>query len=211
MMRVWTRYLVMAAVILMPLTAAAAPITPGMWSPVGTPDDDGLPFWDNLSDDEGIPRCPADSCNAGAVLLDLGYGPLEFLHTAGDPDQAVAFAFSQPVTWSPLFSATILTNGTPGQRVDGAITYDTNPGQPDNSAWNSLDDPSQFALFRQVEADRIRYFVAFEDIEGANSDFDYNDLIMTFTERRAIPEPATLLLFGTALAAAVARRRHRRG
>ena len=209
-MRVWTRYLMMAAVILMPVTAAAAPITPGMWSPIGTPDDDGLPFWDNLSDDEGIPRCPADSCNAGAVLLDLGYGPLEFLHAAGDPDQAVPFAFSQPVTWSPLFSATILTNGTPGQRGDGAITYDTNPGQPDNSAWNSLDDPGQFALFRQVEADRIRYFVAFEDIEGANSDFDYNDLIMTFTERRAAPEPATLLLFGTALTGVAARRLRRR-
>jgi hypothetical protein len=218
MMRVLIRCLMTAALVaFLPLTVTAAPITLGTWSPIVPPDRDGRPFWDNVSDDDGEPGCPAAGCNIGAVLLGMGYGPLEFLHTVGDANTAVAFSFAESVLpWTPLFSKTILTAGTPGQLPNGAISYDTippGPGEtPDPARFvsNSLDDPWQYALFRQVGPNSIRYFIGFEDIERPNGDLDYNDLIMTFTQSRQVaPEPGTMVLLGTALAGIGIRRLRR--
>lgn len=43
--------------------------------------------------------------------------------------------------------------------------------------------------------------VAFEDILGPNSDYDFNDMIIGVSDVRAVPEPGTLALFGLGLAA----------
>lgn len=202
-MRVSIRCFVVAIILLAaPFSASAAPITVGVWSPVGTPTEAGGNFWDNASVD-----C---DCNAGQALLALGYGNLEFLHDGNfDP---VAFGFQQSILgWTPLFSKTTLTNGTPGQ-FQFAVTYDTNPGRGNSFGSNSLNQPGQFALFRQVNDDMIRYFIGFEDINvrSRKSDRDYNDLIMTFTQIASVPEPSTIALLGAGLAGAGLRRLRRR-
>lgn len=54
------------------------------------------------------------------------------------------------------------------------------------------------------------YLIRFEDRQNPGSDSDYNDLVFVVSETAPVPEPATMLLFGTGLAGVAARVRKRR-
>ena len=66
----------------------------------------------------------------------------------------------------------------------------------------------QFALFRYVLPEETRYFLGVEDIllTEALNDRDYNDYIVKF-ETHSVPEPGTLLLLGSGMAALAVRKK----
>jgi hypothetical protein len=103
-----------------------------------------------------------------------------------------------------IFGITGWKNGTLSRSGD-VFVYDTGVG----NVYNSWDNPGQFALFRMVGVDTITYFLGIEDIDiGALvNDRDYNDYGVTFTTPQPVPEPGTLLLLGSGVAALVARRK----
>ena len=73
---------------------------------------------------------------------------------------------------------------------------------------NSWDDPGQFALFRLVLPETTHYFLGVEDmlISDPLNDHDYNDHISRF-EAHSVPEPGTLLLLGSGMAALAVRKK----
>ncbi len=197
----------------LPASAAAAPITSGIWSPVVSTSNNGAIFWDNLSVDCFV-------CNAGTIL-DIIYGPIEYLHDGSGG--ATQFSFSEAVSPTQVSSLTLLKNYTFTQQADGSFTYNNGLGFVSNSLGSNWD---QFALFRQVSTQGTRYFLAIEDLDITPirlpllglvtlSDKDYNDYIGSFYIDNpvppidTVPEPSTLMLMGTALA--VVSRRFRRG
>lgn len=218
-MRVVIRCLLLGALVLTPAATQAAPILPdgGTWTVVGVPTQDGLMYWDNPSDSD----CKGKKCNAGEAILgmfstlmymplDPSGAPLEYLHNGkGKP---VPFAFDPIVGWRGEFSMTALNHGYHGQLANGAVTYTVDgPGNSPMFLADSLTDPRQFALFRQVGTTSVRYYVAFEDTKGKKSDYDYNDLILSFEQLRSVPEPSTLALLGSAFLGVALRRRRSRG
>lgn len=191
--------LLLTAALLLPVTASAGPISTGTWTSIALAFDGTAPFWGGTSWD-----CAA--CGVGDVLAP--YGPLEYL---SDDDKAAAFTFSDPViSWTLVSSQTAWTGGILNY-ANGIFSYN-NLRTP---VTNSVDHYGQFALFRQVTPSLTRYFLGIEDIplSALQNDLDYNDYVVSFSvptpTTHQVPEPSTLLLMGTAMAA-LARRFRRR-
>jgi hypothetical protein len=199
------RAVVLAIALLVPVSAAADPITVGLWtatSPLvpGSPAIqplDAAPFWSGLSYD-------CELCGVGYIIGAFGDTSLEYLHDGnGHP---VSFRFNEPITTPTfIYTNTWRAGGTIGQREDGAITFGNGI-----DFYNSWDNPNQFALFRLLRNDSITYYLGIEDMlfEDPLSDHDYNDYIAKFSPK-PVPEPGTLLLLGSGVAAIAARRKTR--
>jgi len=192
--------LLLTAALLLPVTASAGPISTGTWTSIALAFDGTAPFWGGTSWD-----CAA--CGVGDVLAP--YGPLEYL---SDDDKAAAFTFSDPViSWTLVSSQTAWTGGILNY-ANGIFSYN-NLRTP---VTNSVDHYGQFALFRQVTPSLTRYFLGIEDIplSALQNDLDYNDYVVSFSvptpTTHPVPEPSTLLLMGTAMAALARRFRRRR-
>lgn len=158
-------------------TASAAPITAGSWTPVGP-----TAFWNHDSWD-------GPNLNVGDIIENAGI-PVEYLSLGGAP---VAFAFDQAETFQEIASYTAWMDGQSlTEMPDGSVTYTSH-----GNTFNSLSNPQQFALFRYVTATAITYFLGVEDIPvGQPTDNDYNDYVVSFTEKAPTPtpEPGTLAL-----------------
>ena len=90
----------------------------------------------------------------------------------------------------------------------GAARTARSPTPAATDRWsNSWDDPGQYALFRFVLPETTRYFLGVEDILISQvNDHDYNDYVARF-ETQPVPEPGTLLLLGSGMAALAVRKK----
>lgn len=198
-MRIRNFALVLA--LLLPSTAMAGPITVGTWSPTAAPVSSDasqaelglLPFWSNPSWD-GVDLAFGNLVNAYDTV------GLEYLHDG--TGNYTAFRFDEEIVDLTKLFGFSGWNGALGIE-NGVFTYSGVSG-----TYTSMDTPEQFALFRLVSGDSTRYFLGVEDIlYGAEvNDRDYNDYVASFTTQ-PVPEPGTLLLLGSGVAALAARRK----
>jgi len=192
-----------ALALVIPSAASAGPITVGTWSQIDGPA--VKPFWDNNSWD-GRGLIGGTLIQNSALSKCAGCPAIEYLHNG--LGGYVPFQFSDDLyDATKIFGITAWRNGTL-TRVNDAFVYDNGVG----NVYNSLDNPGQFALFRVVGADSIRYFLGIEDIilTALHNDRDYNDYGLTFTTPftpQPVPEPGTLFLLGSGVAAMAARRK----
>jgi hypothetical protein len=200
------RSLVLVLALLAPSMASADPISVGaIWSPTSTvPGADPtlqslelLPFWSGAS---------WDGWHKGVNYLLEEYGAtgLEYLNNGSG--NYTSFRFDEDIfNLTKIGGITAWTGGVLGRRSDGAFTYDSGTGRVSNS-W---DNPGQYALFRVVLPEVTHYYLGIEDIllSETLNDRDYNDYIVKFDVPQPVPEPATLLLLGSGMAALAARKK----
>ena len=157
-------------------------------------------FWDGESWD-GPNRNAGDLIEPRATCA--GCPMLEYLNNGSG--NYTPFRFTDEIFGlNKIFGVTAWSNGTLSRSGD-VFVYDNGAG----NVYNSWDNPGQFALFRLVGGESITYFLGVEDIDinALLNDRDYNDYGATFTTPRPVPEPGTLLLLGSGVAALAARRK----
>jgi hypothetical protein len=198
------RSLILVIALLVPSMATADAITVGgSWSPTS-----GIPtanptlqplelasFWSGHSWD-GWHR------GISYLLEEYGVTGLEYLNDGSG--NYTSFRFDDDVFGlTKIGGITSRTSGVLSVREDGAFTYFDGYGP----MVNSWDDPGQFALFRIVLPETVHYFLGVEDILISQvNDHDYNDYVAKF-ETQPVPEPGTLLLLGSGMAALAVRRK----
>ena len=199
------RVFVLVLALLVPSAALADPISiGGTWSATSTPssgDPTGLPlglqpFWSGTSWDGPF-------LGVGYLIDAFGTEGLEYLHDG--TGHYTSFRFEEEIlNVRRINGITAWTRGVFGRRADGAFTYDSGTGRVSNS-WDS---GQQYALFRLVGPETTRYFLGIEDIllSETNNDRDYNDYVVSF-ETASVPEPGTLLLLSTGMAALALRKK----
>jgi hypothetical protein len=207
-MKMTLRSFAVLLALMVPSVAMADPITAfgSLWSrtmPLPSADPNALTaeetaFWSNPSWDGPL-------LGVGYLINAFNTENLEYLHNEdGTP---ASFRFDEEIfnqKW--LFGITAWTGGVFGRNEMGAFTYDSGTGRISNS-W---DNGRQYALFRIAGNDttNTRYFLGIEDIllSEPYNDRDYNDYVTSF-ETKPVPEPGTLLLLGSGMAALMARRK----
>jgi len=200
------RGFVLVLALLVPSAAMADPISVGgLWSSTSTPAGGDptleplslLPFWSNSSWDGPL-------MNVGYLINAFETEGLEYLHDGHG--NHTSFLFDDEIlntTW--INGITSRTGSVLGRRADGAFTYG---GGGTGDVWNSWDNGEQFALFRLVGPESTRYFLGVEDMLFTDvwNDHDYNDHVVTF-QTASVPEPGTLLLLCSGMAALAARKK----
>ena len=198
------RGFILVLALLVPSAAMADPISVGgMWSLTSAPVSgdplqslEPMPFWSGTSWD-------GQFMGVGYLIDAYGTEGLEYLHDG--TGRSTNFLFDDEIlNPTRIYGITGWTNGVFGRREDGAFTYDSGTGRVSNS-WDSGE---QYALFRLVGPETTRYFLGIEDIllSEVLNDRDYNDYVVTF-ETASVPEPGTLLLLCSGMAALAARRK----
>lgn len=200
------RAFVLALALMLPAVGRAEPIlVGGTWSAVSTfgvndPNAQSLellPFWSGVS---------WDGWNRGVGYLLDEYTGTELEYLNDGSGSFTAFRFEEDLfNFAKIGGITAWTNGVIDRRSDGAFTYDSGTGRISNS-W---DNPEQYALFRLVMPEVTHYFLGIEDILIGElyNDRDYNDYVVKFDVPQPVPEPGTLLLLGSGMAALAARRK----
>ena len=196
--------------LLLPTATAAGPISVGVWTEVtdgaATGQSGALgalttpQFWDGDSWD-------GPNLNVGDLLKPrsqcAGCSALQYLNNGAG--NYTPFRFTDEVlVLNKIFGITAWSNGSLTKSGD-VFFYDNGVG----NVYNSWDNPGQFALFRLGGAESTTYFLGVEDIDigAVLNDRDYNDYGATFTTAQPVPEPGTLLLLGSGVAALAARRK----